>query len=453
VTNARVQVLIDASGSMIGFRRLIPHFAEWVSQSLSQVRTFGSEFTVLSACYFSAGRGIHDCQSSLSRSSGAALRGNTNLHEAVASAAGYDLGLILTDGVAATGGGDGDCAAGVDPACVARALRQALVPRPHEPQTLRPGLWMVPLVATFDGAFYTEQKLDPAAFATATVEKNVREEFGSEIHVEAKRPALDPSGRLVYHYQGPRVLFSLVLSRNPDLGRAFLAALYARSAALGIQRLGTVRDFRSGLAMLAPVEIYPGYMAPIEWDQAERAVRSYRIEMRGAVDHRFQPPHKVEIQCLGENNSVRLEVSVRPRSAEASCVDLHILPRTRIYHAVQGKFPVIQDDLLCWSAKDSRPESLKLWVNCKESWQESCGPGSSSIDWYAQPDFRESADVLARQSGADAPVIGGLTTLDAAGSPHRNFGLAQTFEKLYMEMVAAGAEVKIPIARLEVCKP
>jgi ABC-type transport system involved in cytochrome c biogenesis ATPase subunit len=60
--------------------------------------------------------------------------------------------------------------------------------------------------------------------------------------------------------------------------------------------------------------------------------------------------------------------------------------------------------------------------------------------------------MLAREGGADVPVIGELTTLDAAGSPHRNFGLAQTFEKLYIEMLAAGSQVRIPLARLAVCK-
>lgn len=126
-TSVRAQVLIDSSGSMRGFEvsggridtwtpsestrpkrdfeseaSTVGRMDEWTLLGISQAQGAPFRLASLRRCYFDQRRGIHSCVS------GNALRpvyrtsGSTNLHEAIETAFGYDLTVIITDGVEAS---------------------------------------------------------------------------------------------------------------------------------------------------------------------------------------------------------------------------------------------------------------------------------------------------------------------------------------------------------------
>ncbi|HWW75262.1 MAG TPA: hypothetical protein VNZ44_07700, partial [Pyrinomonadaceae bacterium] len=165
-----VQVLLDSSGSMVGFRRAVPQVVNWLQHGVSQLQTSTLNVSNSRLCQFSEGLGAQgggfgnctDVARPLPRFEPA---GNTNLHAAIASAKDFGLSFILTDGVAATGGGRaGDCASGVDAACVARSLRGVVSTPGSQPERVNWGVWVLPLAANYEGKFFTEEAVAPASF-------------------------------------------------------------------------------------------------------------------------------------------------------------------------------------------------------------------------------------------------------------------------------------------------
>ena len=159
---ARVQILLDSSGSMVGMQKLVPQLTNWMQHSLSLLRRSSLEIREGRVCQFSTrfetgGASFPgQCSPSLTQPlQGFQAGGDTNLHRAIESAAQYDLTMILTDGVAATGsGGAGDCASGVDAGCVARSLRSVVTSRsPSRREAEDWGFWLIPVVVPYDGKF------------------------------------------------------------------------------------------------------------------------------------------------------------------------------------------------------------------------------------------------------------------------------------------------------------
>ena len=89
---------------MAGFAQSTPRLYEWVAQSVSMLRDLGMTFTGTRSAYFSAKAKIGGINARLTPGPWK-YEGDTNLHEAIATARDHDITLILTDGVAASGEG------------------------------------------------------------------------------------------------------------------------------------------------------------------------------------------------------------------------------------------------------------------------------------------------------------------------------------------------------------
>lgn len=440
----KAQLLVDGSGSMRGFVNYYPRISEWSAQALSQVRGAGVPIAQTRNCYFSAGRGVHSCRAGALGPAQAS--GDTNLDQAIASAREHDLSLILTDGVAATGSGTGDCAGGADPACVGRALRLALVPQPGDPATARPGLWLIPMMALFDGPVYTEQ-FPPPGFVAATAQENVARETATNAAIGASYN--DRRGHLVYRYRGPRALFALVVARNAELGRGFVAALLARAPAVMIGQAASMKEFQRDIAVLPPIEIYPGYLPPIEWEEAKKLDRNGVVQESGTVDLIPAAAGTVSMACPAKGeHRVLITLPARQGERSSGCIDLQVLPRMK----VERSGPVGFDGLNAahWQG-NLGSSTLTLDITCPQNWRAGCGVGAPAAVWVGHPNFAASADHLhgPLPDSPGAAQVAALTTDQVAIMPHRVFGLRETIEKLYREL--QNDKVDLPFAQLQFC--
>lgn len=445
---SRVQFLMDGSGSMKGFSAYLPQVSEWAAQSFSQLRNSGMEFREARNCYFSLGRGIYGCSSARLPVSGAA-GGDTNLHEAIRSAAGYDLSLIVTDGVAATGTGTGDCAGGVDAACIGRALSDQLAPRPGAPQNVPAGLWLVPMAALFNGPLYTEQFAHQDFRPDASAGNVARD---TATHAALGEPGKDRNGKLVFDYKGPRGLLALVLSHDAEVGRAFVAALAGRAAPNTIQTLESLKQFQTGLAVMAPIEVFPGYLPPVHWGQPRVVVEDGVERICGTLDLAQTSTGSVRMNCPGQGDSAWVEVPALPDSRSSACVNLQVLPKLNIARRSSSGFSNVQGARWDGSIAAGGSPRLVLALSCDRNWQAPCGANEPGVEWVGRTQFPASADRISSQDASVPAVasIAALSTNEVAAMPHRIFGLSDTLEKLYREL--GGRNVEVPFARLTFCR-
>jgi hypothetical protein len=129
-----VQLLIDDSGSMAGFRGELVGVANWLDLTLSKVLAGGTDIrSSVQTCLFGGSAGVHSCAPGRFNAQRFAGRGETALLQAVTAAhSDRDITIILTDGVAASGiAQTAACSSGVvDPICVARELGRFTEPPP-----------------------------------------------------------------------------------------------------------------------------------------------------------------------------------------------------------------------------------------------------------------------------------------------------------------------------------
>jgi len=258
---ADVQVLVDGSGSMIGFDPKLPEIVRWSQHAISAIQN--SVITIRNSriCTFREKEGISGCAGITGQIPPISSHGDTNLHEAINSTKDYALTFIVTDGVAATGDqGKGSCATGVDAACVARSLVNAI----HSNDTSDDrGIWIVPLVAPYEGQFFTEESISPGSFQS----QQAIEKVHSDIPIDAaiQNPRTGYGEKLVYTYKGPRSLLLIVIAKKSDVGRAAIQALWDRAEYLNVGKLGALQKYSGGIAALTPIEVYPGHLNKVRW--------------------------------------------------------------------------------------------------------------------------------------------------------------------------------------------
>src|SRR5262249_49545342 len=148
-----------------------------------------------------------------------------------------------------------------DIACVAHAMRDAMRATSADGATGDWGLWFIPLIAEYDGPFYTEEPM-PADFQERKVVDQIRADLGVQVEVTNPRSG---AGGLVYQYRGPRTLLLIVIARWADVGRAALQALWDRAGDRRLNRINKMREFSAGMACLQPVEVYPGFLNMVQW--------------------------------------------------------------------------------------------------------------------------------------------------------------------------------------------
>jgi hypothetical protein len=440
------QVLFDDSGSMKGFQNHVSQLALWSEQSLSHVRQWGTSWTATRGCYFSSSRPLRSCTSRSLAANGFRGAADTTLQEAIESASAFDLTVIFTDGAAAAGSGSGDCAGGVDAACAARAMARALTPQPGQAQGVTGGIWLVPLAAMFDGPFFTEQPMDPGSLDTARVQANVAADTATNALLGS--PSRTSKGLLVYSYRGPRLLLAMVLARNAEVGRAFVASLSARMSFAQVQRLTALKQFQNGLAALRPIEVYPGAIPPVEFTRASVLEPTCQT-----LDAKLSSSSMLSVSCANELDRGVVHLETRPSPESSDCVDLVMLPALPTAFSRSGPFKVISDS--AWAGQiGGRPGSAAIQVSCSRRWT----PGPSACEkaeWIYRRDYQASAADLAmgRSPRPAVALIRELTAAEVATRPHRLFQLNEMLEKFYRNaMTLPVAESSGRVAQLQICR-
>lgn len=459
----KVQVLVDTSGSMIGFQHEIAPLVNWVRHGVSQVQQSAMNVQTTRLCQFSeafsASGGLANCADLASETGDYKIHGDTNLHQAIRSAKDYELTYIITDGVAATGGrGASDCAGGVDAACVARALREVIHTQSPEGNDLDRGLWVIPLLANYDGTFYTEEPIFPTNFNAEDTIKQVRADIG--VNAVVQNPGTGSDGRLQFKYQGPRSMLLIVIARWADVGRASVQALWERAEYLGVKRVEEMKQFSSELACFTPIEVYPGFLNQVRWDKL-RSADDPKLR-RGTMDATLETaPGKqsIVLECPKESkeapgqDAYLLTGSTSGRGQIAGCVPLRLLPALTFgFRSVDPKNDsVLHQFLLAYESTGGAYESLKICLACTNAVVRPCGENPISVQWTAFMNYAKSADALAdeRATSTVPQSIKNLSTAHPSREPHRIFAFSATLEAFYREVTQD--QRSVILSNLEIC--
>jgi len=450
------QILVDSSGSMSGFSQAIPPLVTWIQHGISQVQQ--SSMTVENArlCQFNQRIGIADCTPSGRQLTQFKAFGNTNLHDAIRSAKDYALTFILTDGVAATGGlGSGDCANGVDAACVARSLKEVVNFRATTGEDLDTGIWVMPLLANYNGAFYTEEQIAIADFRSEETIKQIRSDVEAEAVIQ--NPRTDSNGRLEFDYRGPRALLLIVIARWSDVGRNATQALWERSEYMSVRRIEGMKEFTSGIATFTPIELYPGFLNKVTWQAMQEPQDA--SEIKGTIDAVLKPEDKnptIEVICP-QNDTGEAVYRLSGVTAEAGrvsgCVPLRMLPAFdfRFRTAREDDQDTLAQFLTSYQRSGDAYTELRLNLACSMSHPRPCESNPVAAQWTASINYMGAAEGLA--SGARSQTVHqqvkNISTVSPNREPHRVYAFSTTLENFYREI---GKEQRdIVLANLNIC--
>ncbi len=453
-----VQMLVDSSGSMVGFKNAVPQLVNWAQHSFSLLNTSALRIQSSRLCQFSQALpgGIANCASGQAF---AAYQpsGNTNIHEAIRAAKDYDLTLILTDGTAATGkAGVGDCARGVDIACVAHALRDVMHATIEDERTADWGLWLMPLIASYDGVFYTEEPM-PGDFQERKVVEQIRADLGVE--VEVTNPRTGASGDLIYQYRGPRALLLIVIARWTEVGRAELQALWERAEFLGLKRLRQIREFSAGTgtACVQPMEVYPGFLNSIQWQKLTEP--SEPGERSGTIDVSFAAQANqasIQVRCPKDGAGAgvfTLNGQTAGAGRVAGCVPINLLPgftfRMRATRADDEA--ALRQILKRAERQGEQSEQLRLCLECSMDAPRFCKDNPAQAQWVAFMDYKHAAEGFAvdKTDNTVYQLIRDFSTTQPSLEPHRIYAFSATLGAFYRDVAAD--QRSVALSQLNFC--
>ncbi len=451
VREATWQVLVDDSGSMRGVSACISPLVRWIGQALSHLRRSDLEWKRGRTCLFSSRQAFDHCSDGLPVAVSASGQGETTLDAAIREARRADLTFLFTDGAAASGSGQGDCAAGVDAACVGRALSEVLRPAAGERVGAAGGLWLVPLVTMHRGPFFTEQPMPPASLNAPAVADSLTRELG--VQVALRNPRLARDGTLIYDYEGPRVLLLFILARQAELGRAAVAALQARMEFSGIAALERLSAPPGGMGALPAVEIFPGAVRGVRW------ARLRVLEPTcSSVSARLRPDGRVEAGCVSPNASaiVVLYSAAEPESAD--CARIYMLPALQAsvrFLQIAGKWRAFAAAAWAGSAWDAnQPLQLRLQFGCSPGMASALeGACQTGAEIWLQRDLAQTAAGLLRGS-EHRPAVQLLRAISASSvvrAPHKAFQLTETLERFYAAARIFEKDEPRRLGTVEVC--
>lgn len=447
---ARVQVLVDASGSMLGHRQIMPRLSDWLRKGVSQLRGATLAVEEYRMGYFTQQRGVFNTTDWNEPPASFDPRGDTNLHEALRTTSAYDLSFVLTDGVAATGsGGSGDCSGGVDAACVARALREAV----HEGETgdVDRGIWIIPLMTTYSGKFFTEERLDPSTFEAAATREAVETDLATSVVVQNPSTA---QGRLTFDYEGPRPLLLFIIAKETEIGRAAAYALWRNAEGAGLKQAHTLEELEAdvSLAMLQPIEIYPGLLSRVTWDDLT-PIDDPDLHV-GTQDVSFDHDATVRLECFGsEPGKGAFLLSGSTEEATGGCVEFVVLPAARF--SMQGLSEIDQEGmdqvLIGYKRENVDYDSLRLYIECPAEGIAQCDVGKTRMRWTAQLDYNETANCLADENCMHPGhrAIRMVSTNRPSLQPHRIFEFSRLLEQFYRQV--SDDQRRLILADLNVC--
>lgn len=448
----KIQILIDSSGSMVGFQQMIPTLIDWTKHSVSQLQQSSLEVETSRVCQFNMGIGISKCTALNQQNLSFQASNDTNLHEAIRSAKDYGLTFILTDGVAATRSrGAGDCASGVDASCIARSLKEVIHAQSDNGDEADRGIWIVPLISNYDGIFYTEELINPNNFNSAETIKHIKSDIDAPIIVQDPKTGSD--NRLTFKYRGPRTILLIVIARWSDVGRSAVQALWERAEYLGIRRIQQMREYGSGVSVFSPIEIYPGFLNSINWEELKETDNPADLE--GTMDAFLKDMSTIEISCpKNESGKSSYLLNGNASSSQVSgCVPIRMLPAFdfRFSPVSSESESEISSFIESYDWQGSSYDNLKLRLTCSMDSPRFCDNNPLALQWNAFANYGKAADGLTSTGGGSAvqKEISNLSTSQPSNEPHRVFALSTTLESFYREI--ARDQRGIILAKLNFC--
>lgn len=446
IPHGRVQILLDSSGSMLGVRQSVISSLRWLEQGLSRLRDSALVFDELRLAQFDARRGILPSASFPAVAADYAPGGRTTLHQAIQASREYDLTFIVTDGVAAAGAASGDCAGGVDAACVARALRDAV----HLEQTTaippQPGIWLIPLWVHHSGVFYTEEPTATADFDGSASLQKLHDELGQNVSISNARSDLE--GNLVFDYTGPRGILLIVIARSDDLGRRAVSALRERMAENNVSAVRTVREAAGPVSAFPPIELYPGYLPRLEWVSLEEAEKP----MTGTLDVSFGNRRRIAVECAsGRRNEGEFSLTGRWPPRGGRCVDIYQLPAFEFEFVARNARDEASVTTFIAESKHvtvGDREQFALALQCGEG-QRPCASDPVIVTWMAQSRYDYVRDTAAEHPTGGAAILNAVATTDLITQPHRIYGL-ESLVAIFFDEVRQDRR-RVPLADLELC--
>ncbi len=422
--SARVQILVDSSGSMNGFRGAMPAVESWIRQGISTMNGAQISLNKYRGCYFNKRIGISECNPDLGRPLATFHPvADTNLDQAIDSAAGYDLTFILTDGVAFTGSGRGDCVGGVDSACVARTLKNVLKTYEAENHGAPGGLWLLPLMTHFDGIYYSAQSVRSQDFHRGLIRDQVQQDVSNSVSIEKPRNGSD--GELIYDYHGPKVLFTIILGKNPGLGRAALLALSQSMEMKEIHQVQKPSDWHEGVAALPPIEIFPGTLPYLHWRAAEN---SSEMNSCGPIEFSWRGEEQtIQLHCRDQAAQILVTLPIQHKESPSACITIKLLAPLDVSLDQRTSRGLLTDYRLT-----SVTRSMNLLLSCPS---QKLQPGVTEVyRWNARPNYKNAADCLAQPQMGGCPkgdLLSKVDTIRPAEQPQRGFGIAAAVKLFY----------------------
>ncbi len=448
-----VQVLIDGSGSMVGFDPKLPEIIKWSQHAVSAIQNSTLNIGKSRICTFREKEGITGCTGMTGEAPPIKSKGDTNLHDAINSTKDYALTFIVTDGVAATGDkGKGDCATGVDAACVARSFVNAIHSNDSSDDR---GLWFIPLVAPYDGPFFTEELIAPGGFHSDDAIQKVRSDIAIDASIQ--NPQTGYGGKLVYNYKGPRSLLLIVLAKKSAVGRAAIQALWERADYLNIKQVTEIRNYTGGIAALTPVELYPGFLNKVRWASLKEA--DDPGASIGTLDAQLQKRDEsgtLEVNCpnSGQNSGAFVLNGSETPGQVAGCVPIRMMPGFTfdVRAARKEDDDALHQFINGVSLPTGTYSSLELKLACTSDSSRRCQQNPIAAQFVAFMHYSQAADRLAesaKPNSSQAPLMN-LSTAHPSLEPHKINALSLIAELFYRE-VANDARTTV-LNSFQVCK-
>lgn len=446
---ASIQILIDASGSMTGYKSSAKQLSYWVRSAISRMEGAIIRRRDFRLAHFNKVNGIFNITRWNTPDPALTARHDTNLDDAIVEAGRFDLTFIITDGVAATGSSPTSrCAGGVDAACVARVLADVRQTQGGGGEAVQ-GIWILPIVATYDGIYYTEQPRGD--FDAERTIRTVKADVGVDISLT--NPGNDNAGNLIFQYKGPRSLLLFILSKNAEVGRSAVSALYETALTAGATRLNEFKEYKSGIAVFEPLEIYPGFIQPVAWKKITEESSSGNIDVKLAKTGSY-----AEIRISGEKNYVsegnyRIEGESTVPTSGAGCVPLHILPSFKLLFqsADQNRQNAMRRVLKGFKRLGEQHLALQFNLAADLEAGVNCSSTPLVVQYVALLDYKRAADALAGGNTEHGGVrlLKSLSTSRPKDEPHKIFNFASIFQMFYMEV--RDDQKRVTLSNISLC--
>ncbi|HXG07846.1 MAG TPA: hypothetical protein VNI77_11040, partial [Nitrososphaera sp.] len=290
------------------------------------------------------------------------------------------------------------------------------------------------IVTMFTGSFFTEAPLSKENYQPERIRKNVEEYFG--LSAETDNPQVESKlGTLMFRYKGPRFLLALVISEHAELGRAFLQFVYLKAEFSGTKKIMSPGEFKQGLALMPPVEVYPGFAKSPKWTRIE-AVRGPggRNLQTGNLSGQLAESNRITVSCQRDRvNSGPFTLSAVDRASPDSVL-IRVLPSRRLVLEGGGS-RFLRNAKWDNNRADATTNNLMLSFGlvCDQSWSVTCGSKVEQVKWDILPNYEESSSSLRDTSTKSASLryVQSLSTINPADEPHRIYGLVDLIASLY----------------------